>query len=104
MKPISGWSDGYFGPAPVGSFNASSFNLKDMVGNVSEWTQDCYSTDDENWNSSHITLPGVDCGFHIVRGANWASDARDLRVTRRVGRPSDYSSNRIGFRVVREIH
>lgn len=35
--------DGYIGTAPVTAFPKNAFNLKNMIGNVWEWTQDWWT-------------------------------------------------------------
>ena len=57
--------------APVGSFPANGFGLYDMVGNVEEWTEDCWHercygapTDGSAWTSG-------DCKTRVVRGGGW---------------------------------
>jgi formylglycine-generating enzyme required for sulfatase activity/TPR repeat protein len=69
--------------APVGSFQANSFGLHDMLGNVFEWTEDC-------WNTSYSGAPkgGVawtigDCSFRVLRGGSWISDPGRLRAAKR---------------------
>ena len=59
--------------APVGSFAANAFGLYDMVGNVWEWTEDC-------WNASYKGAPADgspwtsgDCSRRVVRGGSWAN-------------------------------
>ena len=56
-------NDGHFAPAPVGSYVANRFGVTEMIGNLSEWTDDCWHddyidapTDDSTWKN------GGDCG------------------------------------------
>jgi formylglycine-generating enzyme required for sulfatase activity len=64
-------SDGYAWTAPVASYQANAFGLYDMIGNLWEWTQDC-------WNDSYRNAPvdgsawmSGDCGKHVLRGSSW---------------------------------
>lgn len=58
--------------APVGSFASNGFGLYDMVGNVREWTADC-------WHGNYVdALPNGDpwtgsgdCGRPVMRGHAW---------------------------------
>ena len=59
--------------APVASFDANRFGLYDTVGNVWEWTQDC-------WNGSYGGAPSDgsawesrECSDRVLRGGSWFS-------------------------------
>jgi formylglycine-generating enzyme required for sulfatase activity len=98
-----GYSDGYWGPAPVAHFTANAFDLFDMVGNLSEWTQDC-------WHDSYRRAPddgsawvNPGCPKRVVRGASWASSPQQARSAWRAPNDADSGSARIGFRVVRVL-
>ncbi|HEY2346918.1 MAG TPA: formylglycine-generating enzyme family protein [Xanthomonadaceae bacterium] len=100
---FAGYSDGYWGPAPVAHFAPDAFGLYDMVGNVSEWTQDC-------WHDSYRRAPETGsawvnpgCARRVVRGASWASSPAQVRSAFRSSLDADESSSRLGFRVVREL-
>jgi formylglycine-generating enzyme required for sulfatase activity len=89
--------------APVGSFAANGFGLYDMVGNVWEWTQDCYHdgydgapTDGSAWISG-------DCGSRVLRGGSWYRDPDNLRSALRFGVTSDLRNYGVGFRVARTL-
>ena len=103
-----GWTvadcdDGYYRTAPVGSYTASRFGLYDVLGNVWEWTRDC-------WNASYAGAPtdgsawerGV-CSRRVVRGGSWDSLPSGLRSAYR-GRDSTGDRNGgSGFRVARTL-
>jgi formylglycine-generating enzyme required for sulfatase activity len=98
-----GYSDGYWGPAPVAHFPANAFGLYDMIGNLTEWTQDC-------WHDSYRRAPddgsawvNPGCAKRVVRGASWASSPPQARSAWRASNDADSGSARIGFRVVRVL-
>jgi len=90
--------------APVGSFAANGFGLYDMVGNVREWTEDCYHdrylgapTDGSAW------IEGADCSSRIVRAGSWFFAPAFLRSAKRYWFTTDYRLNYLGFRVARTL-
>jgi formylglycine-generating enzyme required for sulfatase activity len=90
--------------APVGSFPPNRFGLHDMVGNVSEWVEDCYHpnyqhapTDGSGW------FAGGDCNIRIVRGGSWYKPPASLGSAIRYGGSVDGRSNSNGFRVARTL-
>ena len=99
-------TDGYVFTAPVGRFAANAFGLHDVLGNVKEWTQDCFHqgkgydgapTDGSPWTSL------APCSQRVVRGGSWLSYGRLLRVAFRFrSGPADYV-NDIGLRVARTL-
>jgi len=100
---VPGYRDGFWGPSPVKSFPREGFGTFDSIGNVSEWTQDC-------WHDSYRRAP-VDgtawinpgCKLGVVRGASWASSLDQARSAFRTPMPADLTSGRLGFRIVREL-
>lgn len=100
---FAGYRDGYWGPAPVMSFEANPFGLYDIDGNVSEWTIDC-------WHDNYVRAP-VDgsawlnpgCSVRVVRGGSWGSSPDQVRSAYRQGADGRVRSARVGFRVVREL-
>ena len=88
--------------APVGSYRANAFGLHDMLGNVGEWTQDCW-----NGNYNGAPLDGSawatgDCALRSVRGGAWDDAPTGLRAAYRVGSPTSIRLYSRGFRVVRD--
>ena len=97
-------TDNYAYAAPVGSFAANRFGLYDMLGNVSEWVEDCanYTYDGAPTDGSAWT--DGDCDHRIVRGGAWSLPPEFLRSAKRNGStPSGARLNAIGFRVARTI-
>ena len=100
---IPGYRDGHWGPAPVRSFPAEAFGTFDLIGNVSEWVQDC-------WHDSYRRAPGdgsawvnPGCGERVIRGASWASTLDRARSAYRQPSSGETTHARLGFRMVRDI-
>lgn len=103
LRPVPGYGDGYFGPAPVGSFAKNRYGFADTLGNVAEWVGDCFHDDYAAKGGAQSARRDGDCAEATVRGSAWSFDARLLRLSYRRGRPATYSSNTLGFRVARDI-
>ncbi|HIJ63687.1 MAG TPA: formylglycine-generating enzyme family protein [Rhodospirillaceae bacterium] len=89
--------------SPVGSFRPNPFGLYDMLGNVWQWTADCWNetyagapTDGSAWTTG-------DCGKRVMRGGSWSNLPKFLRSAARSrddagSRSHDYAGY-AGFRV-----
>jgi formylglycine-generating enzyme required for sulfatase activity len=75
-----------------------------MVGNVWEWTEDCYHDSYNGAPADGIAWTGGDCGGRrVVRGGSWVSAPQDLRSAYRSGVTSDGRNYNFGFRVGRTL-
>jgi formylglycine-generating enzyme required for sulfatase activity len=97
------YADGYWGPAPVMSFQANPFGLYDINGNVSAWVHDCWH---DNYNlaprdGSAWVNPG--CRVRVVRGGSWGSSPTQERSAYRQGADGNLRSGRVGIRIAREL-
>jgi len=89
--------------APVGSFPANGFALYDMVGNVFEWTEDCYHDSYDGAPSDGSAWTAGDCSRRIVRGGSWGRDPVYLRSADRFRHSTGDWSVSLGFRVGRTL-
>jgi sulfatase modifying factor 1 len=90
-------SDGWLHTAPVGSLAASGFGVHDMIGNVGEWVDGCFT-------ASHDESPVTgDCSHRIVKGGSWGSLAHILRPADRVRQAATDRDDSIGIRVARPL-
>jgi formylglycine-generating enzyme required for sulfatase activity len=98
---------------PVGSKPPNAFGLYDMVGQVWQWTEDCYSENyaaapsigapneavsaDKSTQDSHGNCMRVD------RGSSWLYPAWLLRSATRERNPADFRDVIMGFRVAKTL-
>ncbi len=97
-------SDGYENAAPVGSFQPNGFGLHDVLGNVWEWTADCWIEDyaaAPNDGSVRESESG-ECSSRVIRGGSWGNAPGRLRSAVRTW-PLREKHPRIGFRVARGV-
>ena len=92
-------NDRYAYTAPVGSYRANSFGLYDMLGNVEEWTQDCWNPNYSGAPTDGSARTDGDCSLRAVRGGSWDDAPVGLRAAYRVGSPTVVRVHRRGFRV-----
>ena len=81
-------ADGFSGTAPVGCFGADRIGAYDMIGNVWEWTDTAYGPN-----------------THTIKGGSYLcadNFCRRYRPAARQPEEVDFSSNHIGFRIVRD--
>ena len=95
--------DGYVHSAPVGSFAANAYGLHDMLGNVSEWVQDCWHDNYTNAPTNGAAWMDGDCARRETRGGSWFTDPTYVRVAARNRFDESRRSSSVGFRLVREI-
>ena len=96
--------DGFSAAAPVGQFLPNRFGVYDIIGNVWEWTQDCYREyyPAEPVDGRPFEAAG-DCPFRTVRGGSWITHISRQRPTFRGRDPDGQKDSFFGFRVARDI-
>ena len=89
--------------APVGSFPANAWGLYDTIGNVREWTEDCWHrsfagapTDGSAWSAG-------DCSQRVSRGGSWSEDSTSQPVWLRDGSVTTTHFVLQGFRLARDL-
>ncbi len=95
--------DGYAYSAPVATYNENAFGFHDMLGNVWEWTADC-------WNDNYDGLPvngqprlQGNCGNRVYRGGSWGNFPALIRAAKRGTDPREFRYYNVGFRVSRVL-
>ena len=99
--PIANCNDRYAYTAPVGSYRANAFGVHDMLGNVWEWTQDCWNGNYSGAPTNGSAWATGDCYLRVVRGGSWEDAPLGLRAAYRVGSPTVIRVYIRGFRVAR---
>ena len=97
----AGCDDGHEFTAAVGSYLPNPFGLHDTLGNVWEWTQDC-------WSSSYTDSPADgsayrvgQCELGVLRGGSRYVSAEGIRAAHRFRFDLISRNQNTGFRVVR---
>jgi formylglycine-generating enzyme required for sulfatase activity/dienelactone hydrolase len=88
---------------PVGSKAANPFGLHDMVGNVWQWTEDCYAESYANAPADGSASEAGNACMRVDRGGSWLYPAWLLRPATRERNPADYRDIIMGFRLARTL-
>jgi formylglycine-generating enzyme required for sulfatase activity len=100
---VFGCTDGWVFTAPVGSFKPNAFALNDMLGNVFQWTQDCWTADYVGAPVDGSARVDGNCAQRELRGGSWFSDPSYVRTNYRNHFATDYRTSSVGIRLVREM-
>ena len=100
---VASCRDGHVHPAPVGSFAANGWGLHDVLGNVWEWTADCWNDGYEGAPSDGTAWMEGDCAKRVLRGGSWDFIPSSLRAASRIRSPAGTREDVNGFRVARTL-
>ena len=110
--------DGYEGTAPVGSYPANGYGLRDMIGNVWEWTTDWYAPHAEiahscctvenprggqRESSIDPALQGISIPRRVMKGGSHLcapNYCQWYRPAARMPQAVDTSTSHLGFRCI----
>ena len=96
-------ADGRLNTAPVGSLQPNGFGVFDIIGNVQEWVEDCYSATRDRLSESGAPPAEGNCARRFVKGGSWGTLAHNVRIAERVPYPATHRDDSIGIRVARTL-
>ena len=103
LRNVGQCRDGYAHTSPVGLFQANGFGLYDMLGNVWQWTADCWKDSYEGLGIDATAFTGGECKSRSVRGGSWLSFPGYLRSASRSKDVAEDRSDYSGFRLVKTL-
>lgn len=96
-------ADGALYTVEARSYEPNDFNLYNMAGNVSEWTESSYdATAYEFVSTINPNVPDKKNQRKVVRGGSWKDVAYFLQVSTRDFEYADSARSYIGFRTVQD--
>lgn len=93
--------DGHSGLAFAGAYAPNAIGVRDMLGNVWEWTLDCYTEDYADASPTGRPARGR-CEQRVIRGGSFRLPAGSARLSNRESFGAADANDQIGFRLVRE--
>ena len=97
-------NDGVVFTAQTGRYRRNAFGLSDMLGNVWEWTADCWHPDYAGApNDGSSWEVGGDCALRVVRGGGWSNTPVGLRSAYRSRDDAGGAFSYLGFRLARTL-
>ncbi|MEI8299511.1 MAG: SUMF1/EgtB/PvdO family nonheme iron enzyme [Pseudomonadota bacterium] len=96
--------DSYPDVAPAAALRANAFGLYDMIGNVAEWVEDCYT--DSYVGRPRDTRAWVwagGCSKRVQRGGSWAMPPERARSASREAAEISSRADSLGFRVALDL-
>ena len=79
------------------------WQLFNMLGNVWEWTQDCYVDSYKDTPRNGLAQEMLGCSLRVLRGGSWNSEPQDVRSAYRDWDSPDTRLNYFGFRLARTL-
>ena len=95
--------DGAVHTTAVGRFGPNAFGIHDVLGNVWEWTADCYSGDYSGAPADGSARTDGPCEKGTDRGGSWISSIGYVRTANRAAPSPDLREYTLGMRVVRDL-
>jgi formylglycine-generating enzyme required for sulfatase activity len=98
-----GGADVWTETAPVNSLEANPYGLHNVLGNVWEWTADCYFPDYEGAPADGSARTGDDACGRVLRGGSWSDKPAWLRASTRNWFDRTERFDYVGFRLASDL-
>ena len=89
--------------APADGGKPNPFGLYNILGNVRQWTADCWNATPSSAPSNGAPVTSGDCTARATRGGSWDDKPAELRAAARSWESADERSPYVGFRVARPL-